>query len=170
MRSLLTAVLLFTTTFVVQAQQNYGIAYQAVARDSDGDALESATLDVRFNLMDSSDAVVWTETHSSITTDAIGLINLTIGSVEGTGALAEVNWSSGGYAFQVEVNSGDGFLAFGTLSVASVPVSLFALSAPEPKADSLAELAQVMSVPQATLIESVSAWNACVERGQDVLG
>lgn len=38
------------------------------------------------------------------------------------------------------------------------------------KADSLAELAQVMSVPQATLIESVSAWNACVERGQDVLG
>ena len=138
MRSLLTAVLLLTATFVVQAQQNYGIAYQAVARDSDGDALESATLDVRFNLMDSSDAVVWTETHSSMTTDAFGLINLTIGSVEGTGALAEINWSSGGYAFQVEVNSGDGFLAFGTLSVASVPVSLFALSAPEPKADSLA--------------------------------
>ena len=81
MRSFLTAVVLITTSFVVQAQQNYGIAYQAVARDADGDALESATLDVRFNLMDGTDAVVWTETHAAVTTDEFGLINLTIGSV-----------------------------------------------------------------------------------------
>ena len=30
--------------FAAQAQQSYGIAYQAVARDADGDALENATL------------------------------------------------------------------------------------------------------------------------------
>ena len=146
MRSFLTAVVLITTSFVVQAQQNYGIAYQAVARDADGDALESVTLDVRFNLMDGTDAVVWTETHAAITTDEFGLINLTIGSVEGTAALAQIDWSTGGYAFQVDVNSGNGFAAFGALAVSSVPVSLFALSAPEPKSDSLAAVvAQEMS-------------------------
>ena len=38
------------------------------------------------------------------------------------------------------------------------------------KADSLAELAQLMSVPQHTLTQSVRDWNACVESGEDVLG
>ena len=71
-------------------------------------------------------------------TDAFGLINLTIGSVEGAEGLASVDWASGGFAFQVEVNSGGGFETFGSMAVTSVPVSLYAASAPEPKADSLA--------------------------------
>ena len=138
MRSLLLSAVLLATAFAAQAQQSYGIAYQAVARDADGDALENATLDVRFTLTDAADAAVWTETHNGVMTDGFGLINLTIGSVEGAEGLASVEWAAGGFAFQVEVNSGDGFETFGSMAVTSVPVALYATSAPEPKADSLA--------------------------------
>ena len=138
MRSLLLSAVLLLTAFAAQAQQNYGIAYQAVARDADGDALENAMLDVRFTLTDAADAAIWTETHTGVMTDGFGLITLAIGSVEGADGLASVDWADGGFAFLVEVNSGDGFESFGTMAVTSVPVALFAAKAPEPKADSLA--------------------------------
>ena len=138
MRSLFLSAVMLVTAFAAQAQQSYGIAYQAVARDADGDALENATLDVRFTLTDAADAAIWTETHNGVMTDEFGLINLTIGSVEGADELASVDWAAGGFAFQVEVNSGDGFDPFGSMAVTSVPVALYAAQAPEPKADSLA--------------------------------
>ena len=150
MRSLLLSAVLLMTVFAAQAQQNYGIAYQAVARDADGDALENATLDFRFTLTDAADAAIWTETHNAVVTDEFGLINLTIGSVEGSSALASVDWASGGFAFQVEVNSGDGFDPFGSISVSAAPVSLFASSAPEPKADSLAVVTAQEAVDRAS--------------------
>ena len=137
-RSILLSTFLLAATFGLQAQQNYGIAYQAVARDAGGDALENATLDVRFTLLDAASSAVWTETHSAILTDEFGLINLTIGSVAGAGDLAAIDWSSGGYSFQVEVNSGGGFASFGMMAVTAVPVALFAANAPEGTADSLA--------------------------------
>ena len=141
MRSLLLSTVMLMTVFTVQAQQNYGIAYQAVARDADGDALEFATLDVRFTLTDAvAGAAVWTETHNGVMTDEFGLINLTIGSVEGGSGLPSVDWADGGFEFQVEVNSGNGFESFGSLAVTSVPVALYASSAPEPTADSLASV------------------------------
>ena len=88
MRSLFLSAVMLVTAFAAQAQQSYGIAYQAVARDADGDALENATLDVRFTLTNAAESAVWTETHNGIMTDAFGLINLTIGSVEGGEGLA----------------------------------------------------------------------------------
>ena len=117
MRSLFLSTVLLMTVFAAQAQQNYGIAYQAVARDADGDALENATLDVRFTLTDAADAAIWTETHTGVMTDEFGLINLTIGSVDGADGLASVDWATGGYAIQVEVNSGDGFDPFGSITI-----------------------------------------------------
>ena len=137
-RSILMSAFLLAASFGLQAQQNYGIAYQAVARDAGGDALENATLDVRFTLLDAASTAVWTETHSSYVTDEFGLINLTIGSVAGAGDLAAIDWSAGGYSFQVEVNSGGGFASFGSIAVTAVPVALFAADAPEGTADSLA--------------------------------
>ena len=97
MRSLLLSAVLLMTAFAAQAQQNYGIAYQAVARDAGGDALENATLDVRFTLLDAASSAVWTETHTSVLTDEFGLINLTIGSVAGAGvgaALLPFSWTA----------------------------------------------------------------------------
>ena len=142
-RSILMSAFLLTASFGLQAQQNYGIAYQAVARDAGGDALENATLDVRFTLLDAASSSVWSETHSGVLTDEFGLINLTIGSIAGADDLAAVDWSAGGYSFQVEVNSGGGFASFGMMAVTAVPVAMFAASAPEGTADSLsAVLAQ----------------------------
>jgi len=137
-RSILLSAFMLAATIGLQAQQNYGIAYQAVARDAGGDALENATLDVRFTLLDAASSAVWTETHAGILTDEFGLINLTIGSVAGAGDLAAIDWSAGGYSFQVEVNSGGGFASFGMMAVTAVPVALFAANAPEGTADSLA--------------------------------
>ena len=51
------------------------------------------------------DAAIWTETHNNgVMTDEFGLINLTIGSVEGADELASVDWAAGGFAFQVEAD------------------------------------------------------------------
>ena len=150
MRSLFLSAVLLMTVFAAQAQQNYGIAYQAVARDADGDALENATLDFRFTLTDAGDAAIWNETHNGVMTDEFGLINLTIGSVEGSAGLASVDWALGGFAFQVEINSGDGFEPFGSIAVTAAPVALFASSAPEPKADSLAVVTAQESVDRAS--------------------
>ncbi len=53
MRTLFLSLLcLFGALTVLQAQdQSHGIAYQAVARDADGDPLSVAALDVRITLM-----------------------------------------------------------------------------------------------------------------------
>ena len=128
MRTLLMAVLVMALGQITQAQQSYGIAYQAVARDGAGNALENATLDVRFTLTDANDQSVWTETHPTVVTDGFGLLNLEIGSIAESSGLASVDWAAGGFAFQVEVNSGSGFESFGNIQVTAVPVALFALN------------------------------------------
>ena len=85
---------LLTASFGLQAQQNYGIAYQAVARDAGGDALENATLDVRFTLLDAASSSVWSETHSGVLTDEFGLINLTIGHLRGHRTCKNVSYDA----------------------------------------------------------------------------
>ncbi|MDG2426452.1 MAG: hypothetical protein P8M07_07715, partial [Flavobacteriales bacterium] len=146
MRTLLMALFVLALSEITQAQQSYGIAYQAVVRDGAGNALENATLDVRFTLTDASDQSVWTETHSTVVTDDFGLMNLEIGGAAGSSGLLAVDWAAGGYAFDVEVNSGSGYESFGNIQVTAVPVALFALNGNEDAIDALAsDLAQEVS-------------------------
>jgi len=66
----------------LQAQGgNYGIAYQAVARDADGDPIAGASIDVRVTLRNAAETVLWTEAHNGVVTSEFGNIALTFGSI-----------------------------------------------------------------------------------------
>ena len=114
----------------LQAQGgNYGIAYQAVARDADGDPIAGSTIDVRVTLRNGAETVLWTETHNGVVTSEFGNIALTFGSI--TAGLESVDWSAAGLHFHIEVNAGGGYQSFGEVNVTAVPVAMYALNGQE---------------------------------------
>ena len=135
MRTLFLSLLcLFGALTVLQAQdQSHGIAYQAVARDADGDPLSVAALDVRITLMGSSGAL-WQETQS-VTTSQFGNLALTIGDGASTPGMTEsldmVDWSVAGLSFSIEVDAGAGYASFGEVDVQAVPIAMYALNGQE---------------------------------------
>ena len=106
MRTLLLSLLcLFGALNVLQAQ-DYGIAYQAVARDADGDPLADAELNVRVTLMSADGSALWQESHASVLTNQFGNLALTIGDgalAFGSSSLSDVDWSESGLHFSIEV-------------------------------------------------------------------
>ena len=134
MRTLFLSLLcLFGALTVLQAQDP-GIAYQAVARDADGDPLADAELDVRVTLYGSDDAVLWQESHASVLTNQFGNLALTFGDgavTPGFGALGAVDWSAAGLHFGIEVDAGAGYASFGDVDVQAVPIAMYALNGQE---------------------------------------
>ena len=134
MRTLFLSLLcLFGALTVLQAQDP-GIAYQAVARDADGDPLADAELDVRVTLYGADDAILWQESHASVLTNQFGNLALTIGDgavTPGYDALSAIDWSAAGLHFGIEVDAGAGYASFGSVDVEAVPVAMYALNGQE---------------------------------------
>ena len=135
MRTLFLSLLcLFGALTILQAQDSsYGVAYQAVARDADGDPLADTELAVRVTLKDGA-TTVWQEEHASVLTNQFGNLALTIGSgVTSAGtSLADVDWSAAGLHFEIEVDAGTGtYASFGDVAVQAVPVAMYALNGQE---------------------------------------
>ncbi len=100
--------------------------YQAVARDGNA-VLSDATIDVRFDILqgDAQGTSVWNETHSSVTTNAMGLFSLKVGSV----TTFTVDWTTGPYFLKVQLDLGSGLQDFGSAELLSVPYALHAANA-----------------------------------------
>ncbi|MDE0870972.1 MAG: hypothetical protein OSA37_03535, partial [Flavobacteriales bacterium] len=134
MRTLLLSLLcLFGALNILQAQ-DYGIAYQAVARDADGDPLADAELNVRVTLMSADGSALWQESHASVLTNQFGNLALTIGDgalAFGSSSLSDVDWSESGLHFSIEVDAGAGYASFGDVDVQAVPVAMYALNGQE---------------------------------------
>lgn len=115
------------------AQVPQGIPYQAVARNSQGQPMGSRIIKVRFSILDSvtTGTVVYSETHSSTTTD-LGLFSLNIGMGNPiTGTFNGINWGANSKFLKVEFDStgtGSSYLDFGTQQMMSVPYALYAKS------------------------------------------
>jgi uncharacterized protein (TIGR02145 family) len=117
------------TTFAVlfsvmlSAQAPVLIPYQAVARDASGQALNNATINARFTILDVSatGTAVWQELQTA-TTSALGLFTVQLGS---SVALSNVNWANGSKFMQVEIDLGQGFVDIGTQQMLSVPYALY---------------------------------------------
>ena len=164
MRTLFLSLLcLFGALTVLQAQDSsYGIAYQAVARDADGDPLADVELGVRVTLRDADGNSLWQEEHASVLTNQFGNIALTIGdgvAASGSGNLGDLDWSAVGLHFEIEVNAGAGYASFGDVNVQAVPVALYAAGGWEGDVDALysaiddveGDLAAYVSTTNATL-------------------
>jgi hypothetical protein len=119
------------------AQQ--GINYKALIKDGAGAVVANETIDVRFSIIeDTGSTNVYVETHTGATTDANGIVILTIGSVTPPtlGVFADIAWGSNTHSLKVEIDieQDASFLDMGTTQFMSVPYSLQATTAATAKA------------------------------------
>jgi hypothetical protein len=109
----------------------YGINYQAVARDANGNAQVIQPVTIRFSIYKttSTGVLVWQETNSA-TTNSMGQFNLVIGSgtTTGGGSAATFNaidWAADIHFLKVELNVAGNYQAMGpTTQFQSVPYSM----------------------------------------------
>ncbi len=130
---------LFTGASVIVAQTfPAGIAYQAVARASDGSEIVNTDIDVRFSILEGSPLgdVVYQELHSDVATSKYGVFSLIIGKGTVTGGkaatFADVDWSTANHYLKVEVKFQNDFLDMGTMQFLAVPYALYAAKSLEP--------------------------------------
>ncbi len=131
-RILFTGLLALCVT-LVNAQSPQLINYQGVARDNAGNVLDGQSIALRLSVRQTTTngTIVYRETHST-TTNTFGLFDVQLGNgTPVTGTLSAVNWSSGTYYLQVEMdaNGGSSYVTMGTSQLVSVPYAMHASSA-----------------------------------------
>lgn len=117
-----------------KAQAPNKFNYQAYARNSLGQAISNATINIRFGIAEGSatGTIVYSETRK-VTTSSIGLFTVVIGSAGATsttGSLQAVNWASGNKFLKVEIDplGGNNFSPLANTELASVPYALYAVN------------------------------------------
>ena len=123
--------LIFLNT-VIFAQVPTGINYQGVARNSSGDVLPNKTISLLFEIKNNSNTLIFSEQHTSVTTNQLGLFSLVIGS-KNNSQFNTINWGAGNLFMQVsiDIDGGNVYAPVGNaLPFQSVPYSLYAQSIP----------------------------------------
>lgn len=138
-KSILLLALAIATSIATLAQTfPYGINYQGLARDANGNAQVNASVPLRFTIYKTSatGVIVWQETQATITTNSMGQFNTVIGSGQPVNpftavSFSQINWSNDNYFLKVEIQTGiTTFVQIGaTTQFQSVP---YALAAPDP--------------------------------------
>jgi uncharacterized protein (TIGR02145 family) len=101
------------------------IAYQAIARDGDGNSISNQEINVIFSIHHGSpDGNIEWQEYQTVTTNEFGLFNVQLGS--NWSDLMTVNWGSGSKFLQVEMDLGNGYIDMGTQQMLSVPYALCA--------------------------------------------
>jgi hypothetical protein len=128
--------LLFLPTLLF-SQVPQGVGYQGVATDANGIELVNQAISIQASVLSSSATgnIEWQEEHS-VTTDAFGLFNLTIGQGTTTGngaqtSFADISWGASTHFLKIEmdVNGGSNYTFMGTNQMMSVPYALYAENA-----------------------------------------
>lgn len=121
-------------SLAAMAQVPEHINYQAVARNNAGAALVNQTMKVRFTI--SRNAVAQYSETRQVTTNALGLFNVQIGSagaISTTGTFNAVDWTNNtpNMALKVEldINNSGVFTDMGSQAFSSVPFALAAKTA-----------------------------------------
>jgi trimeric autotransporter adhesin len=116
---------------VVLAQTPQSFRYQAVARDNSGNVLENQPVSFKISILSGSvsGTVSYSETHTGLTTNAFGLVELEIGKgTPVTGTFSAINWGINSYFVKIEMDP-DGGTAYQVLSTSqllSAPYALYA--------------------------------------------
>lgn len=137
MKKFITTLSVVLITLCAVAQSPDIMNYQAVARNSSGQALASQTIRVRLSIV--KNAVTQYSETRQVTTNALGLFNVQIGSagaLNTTGSFAGINWQSNaapGHVLKVEldINNSGNFIDMGSQSLVSVPYAFVSKTAME---------------------------------------
>lgn len=155
------ATLCITTAVLAQAPEN--INYQAVARNNAGAALANQTMKVRLTI--SRNAVTQYSETRQVTTNALGLFNVQIGSsgaLATTGTFNAIDWMNNtpNMALKVEldINNSNVFTDMGSQAFSSVPFALMAKEAA--LADNTEKIAgRPLDLVTAPTVGSRLSWN-----------
>ncbi len=119
-----------TTTVAIDgiAQAPGKINYQAVARNtSTGVEVANQPIFISLKILEDNPegAIVYQENHNDIQTNSFGLFNLFIGGGESvSGEFQNIDWSSGNYWLEIDIDAGDGLQTMGSIQFVSVPYAL----------------------------------------------
>ncbi len=119
---------------IVNAQVPNQFNYQAVARNSLGQSIPNANINLRITILDGSatGTNVYSETRQT-TTNQLGLFTAAIGgpgAVSTTGNFNTIDWSTGKKFIKVEADplGGNNFSILGNTEMLSVPYALYAVN------------------------------------------
>jgi hypothetical protein len=124
--------------------QNGGFNYKALITE-DGNTLSNQSVTIRFTIVQQSP--VYTETINT-TTDENGIVSVTFGECdinEYAEEFCNINWQIPSF-LKVEIDTGNGYLDFGTNAFHYVPFAKYAVSGGSVK--SLDDLADAKSTPE----------------------
>jgi len=147
MKKIFTLIILLIVTKISLAQVPNLMNYQAVARNAQGQALANQAIKVRLSLiqLDAGGATTFYAETRSVTTNALGLFNVQVGSAGAQNVIGNINgtnWLDGSKTrslkVEIDINNSNSFVDMGSQQLVSVP---YALAAKE------AETAKKLSTP-----------------------
>jgi hypothetical protein len=112
-----------------------GINYKALIKDNLGAVVANQTIDVRFTIIaDTGPTTVYKETHTSATTDANGIVILTIGDGTTGDTFIDIDWGSDTHSLKVgiDIEQDASFVDLGTTQFMTVPYALHAKTVTQP--------------------------------------
>jgi len=108
--------------------QTRGINYKAVITDNSGVPLANQSITIQFTILEGNMAIneVYKESHTT-TTNANGIVIVNIGEgVNISGDFQTINWGFDTHFVKTEIDTGSGFIDFGTTEFKTVPYALHA--------------------------------------------
>jgi hypothetical protein len=129
MKTITFFILAFFLITSVSAQTPQSFRYQAVARDNSGNVLTNQPVSFRISILSGSvsGTVAYSETHTGLTTNAFGLVELEIGKgTPVTGTFSAINWGSNSFFVKIEMDPAGGiaYQPLSTSQLLSVPYAL----------------------------------------------
>ena len=147
-------------------QNQKGIAFQAVARTSNGVIMPNKLIQIRISILkDTLDEALLYQEIKSVTTSPLGLFTILIGTSEPAkivtiGAFEKINWTAGTYFIRVEIDP-ENHLQFIRIGQQQIQYTAYAFSADHVLAENLEG---VLSIPQGgTGVNNLSAFKLALQ-------
>ena len=147
-------------------QNQKGIAFQAVARTSNGVVMPNKLIQIRISILkDTLTEELLYQEIKSVTTSPLGLFTILIGTSEPAkivtiGAFEKINWTAGTFFIRVEIDP-DNHLQFIRIGQQQIQYTAYAFSADHVLAENLEG---VLSIPQGgTGVNNLSAFKLALQ-------
>ena len=151
---------------IVFSQNHKGIAFQAVARTSNGVVMPNKLIQIRISILkDTLTEELLYQEIKSVTTSPLGLFTILIGTSEPAkivtiGAFEKINWTAGTFFIRVEIDP-ENHLQFIRIGQQQIQYTAYAFSADHLLAENLEG---VVSIPQGgTGVNNLSAFKLALQ-------
>ena len=165
MKSIL-LVLLLLYCHIGLSQNQKGIAFQAVARTSNGVVMPNKLIQIRISILkDTLTEELLYQEIKSVTTSPLGLFTILIGTSESAkivtiGAFEKIDWTAGTYFIRVEIDP-DNHLQFIRIGQQQIHYTAYAFSADHVLAENVEG---ILSIPQGgTGVNNLSAFKLVLQ-------